>query len=180
MTNYISIHTRDKLKMSSMFYLADLFEHFTHALTLQTKLKTYNASAARMEHQVQQAQQSIHYLRMRLNRTLYGNGSRRNPNLVPIFIPVLEGSTNNYDHNKTLHYHVGIGNLPNNCSTEMLTDAVTQIWSSSSAGTSDVLVQEMNARTPYNFSKYIVKEFDDNNIDVIDYPNAQLPQYLLN
>ena len=178
MTTHITNHTRNKLKMSSMFYLADLFEHFTHALTLQTQLKTYNASPARMAQQIEQAQQSIHYLRMRLNRTLYGNGSRRNPNLVPIFIPVLEGRHNTYDHNKTLHYHVGIGNLPNDCSTELLTDAVTQIWSSSSAGTSDVLIQELNNRSPYQFSQYVLKEFDCGNLDVIDYTNAQLPQYL--
>jgi hypothetical protein len=174
----LKLNNKNKLKLGTMFYISELSEHFTHALTLQTSLKTRNLSPNQMSRNIEQAKQSIHYLRMRLNRTLCGNGWYRNKSYTPIFIPMLEGTLNTYDHNKTLHYHVALGNLPDQLNTEQLTNIVTEIWSDSIAGTKDVLVQDFNDHTAYKFSLYVLKEFDNGNIDVVDYNNAQLPRYL--
>ena len=179
MKTYTTNHMRKMLQLASVEYLNRISQHFTHALTLQTCLKTTNVKETQMKYLISRANKSIHYLRTRLNRTLYGNGSRRNPDLIPIFIPMLEGTLDNYNHNLSLHYHVIMGNLPIGCSTEILTDAVTQIWISSDAGTKDIKIQETYDTASNRLIKYDTKEFNAYNIDIIDYTNAQIPQYLL-
>lgn len=179
METFIRNQMNKRVQQAYIEELSRLAPHFTHALTLQTCLRTTNVKETQMKYLISRANKSIHYLRMRLNRTLYGNGPQRNPDLMPIFIPMLEGTPDNYNHNRSLHYHVMMGNLPNGCSTEMLTDAVTQIWISSDAGTKDIKVQEAYDTSSNRLTNYVVKEFKKFNTDVIDVYNMQIPHYLL-
>jgi hypothetical protein len=60
-----------------------------------------------MEDRLYRTQGSLRQLR---NRLLTGNGYKRNNRYLPIFVAAIEGTTNSYDLNRTLHIHVALGN----------------------------------------------------------------------
>lgn len=62
----------------------------------------------------------------------------------------------------------------------MLTDAVTQIWTSSDAGINDIKVEETYDTPSKILEHYLTKELKKFNTDVIDANNLQIPLHLLN
>ena len=92
-------------------FLGSLTQQCTLSMTLQTNLKTYNISKRLMERHMEVAHQAMRSFKPKLNRLLTGNGYRRNQELLPILIFALEGTTNTYDHNRSLHFHIAAGNF---------------------------------------------------------------------
>ena len=91
-------------------YLQRVAQHCDYAITLQTSLRTAGIKARTMEDRLYKAQGSLRQLRNKLNRLLTGNGYKRNDRYLPVFVAAIEGTTNDYDLNRTLHIHIALGN----------------------------------------------------------------------
>jgi hypothetical protein len=139
-----------------------------------------------MEDRLYRAQASVRQLRNRLNRLLTGNGYKRNTAYLPVFVVAIEGTTNDYDLNRTLHIHVALGNtghVANEETRRLLEDGIRQIWTQTGVGTADVKVDRLTKGTEQRWMDYIGKEAHTGsrgNTGVIDYSNTQIPAHLLN
>lgn len=160
-------------------YVAELTSSCTHGLTLQTKLYTCNASEQGMENKSIAAQQAMRYFIPKLNRILTGNGCKRNPKYLPIIITSLEGSLNTYDKNRTLHFHLALGNFDAERLTVDAFEKLTEHWVNTGIGTHDIKLHTLRKSCGYGWGEYINKEAWQGNADCIDLCNTQLPIHLL-
>ena len=160
-------------------FLADLAQYCSHALTLQTTLETHNVSTSLMEQYLDRARQSLHQLRMRSNRALTGNGWRRNPRYLPTFIPVVEGTVNTYDRNKSLHLHIAVGNLPAGYTDEELHNVYRGCWLQAECAADDVVLVPMWLKQEAGWFQYSKKEERQGRIDCVDHYNSQIPKHVL-
>jgi hypothetical protein len=119
---------------------------------------------------------------------LTGNGYKRNAAYLPLFVAAIEGTTNDYDLNRTLHIHIALGNTghtANEDTRRLLEDGIRQIWTQTEVGTADVRVDRLTEGTEQRWMDYIGKEAyvsktgSTGNIGVIDYSNTQIPAHLL-
>lgn len=160
-------------------YIGKLTQGCTHGLTLQTNLYTCNSSQKGMETKVMAAKQAMRSFIPRLNRLLTGNGHRRNPALMPIIITALEGSLNTYDRNKTLHFHLALGNFDENRLTLDMLEKLIGQWKGTGIGTDDIKLHTLRPTKGDGWGGYIDKEAWKGNPDCIDLDNTQLPVQLL-
>jgi hypothetical protein len=160
-------------------YLAQIAQHCSHALTLQTTLPTHNVSAERMEQNLEQARRSTHQLRLRSNRALTGNGWQRNSRYLPIFVPVIEGSLNTYDKHKTLHIHLAVGNLPKRYAERDLLGIYRGCWLSTAFAADDVVLVPMRSGRESGWFSYLTKEERLGRTDCVDYHNSQIPEHIV-
>lgn len=158
-------------------WIAKLAEHCTHQLTLHTNLSTYNRSASTIERYETQAQSALYYFIPRLNRALTGNGWRRKAEYKPVIIPSLEGTLNTYDKNRTLHWHILLGNLPKHCTTEQLATAARTIWLENEHAKDNISCTQL--WYSIGFSGYIQKEKHKGNFDCVATHYIQAPTQAL-
>lgn len=168
-----------KLINAQQAYVAELTKDCTHALTLQTCLYTCNASSGGMGAKVISAQQAMRSFIPKLNRLLTGNGYKRNPAFVPIIITALEGTLNTYDKNKTLHFHIALGNFDEHRLTADMLEKLIQHWIGTGIGTDDIKLHTLYKTDGNGWGSYMQKEAWAGNIDCIDLSNTQLPAHLL-
>lgn len=178
-------HSKAAYAAAQQGYLQHIAQHCDYAITLQTSLRTCGIKAKTMEDRLYRTQGSLRQLRNRLNRLLTGNGYKRNNRYLPIFVAAIEGTTNSYDLNRTLHIHVALGNTghtANEQTRRLIEDGIRQIWAATNVGTEDVKVDRLTQGTEHRWMDYIGKEAHagrTGNIDVIDYSNTQIPEHLL-
>ncbi len=162
-------------------YLSNLSTYCTHALTLQTKLATHNVSAKQMELMLENASRSVRQFNRRLATKAYGNGATRKPNLYhPLIITAIEGTTNTYDNNRTLHAHIALGNIltpTSNIKTEeQLRQTIKDCWLATDYGVDDIDIKDM---TSDRWITYITKEIYDGNEECVDWTNCHIPHAAL-
>lgn len=160
-------------------YIAELTKYCTHGLTLQTTLHTCNASEQRIVAKTIAAQQAMRSFIPKLNRLLTGNGYKRNPQYLPIVVTALEGTLNNYDRNKTLHFHLALGNFD---AARLTVDAFERLamhWTCTGVGTEDIKLHTLRKTSGNGWGGYIHKEAWVGNADCIDLSNTQMPIHLL-
>lgn len=178
-------HNKAAYAAAQKGYLQHIAQHCDYAVTLQTSFRTCGIKAKTMEDRLYRTQGSLRQLRNRLNRLLTGNGYKRNNRYLPIFVAAIEGTTNSYDLNRTLHIHVALGNTghtANEQTRRLIEDGIRQIWAATDVGTTDVKVDRLTQGTEHRWMDYIGKEAHagrTGNIDVIDYSNTQIPEHLL-
>ena len=153
----------------------------THALTLQTRLPTLNASEAKMTAIKERAQRTARQFNRRLAVAAYGNGAIRKPNIYsPLIITAIEGTLNTYDKNRTLHLHIALGNILTPTSRiqteEQLMTAIRNAWLATDDGVDDIDIQQM---TSDRWITYLTKEFEDGNAECIDWQNCYIPHATL-
>lgn len=165
-------------KLAYQAYSASLVEHCTHALTLQTNLRTYNKSARNIMYKSDGAIQAYRQLIPRLNRILTGNGWTRNANYIPLIIPALEGTKTNDSKVKTLHFHLALGNFDLNRIDFDAIEKIKKFWESTQVGTKDIELRKLVDGSESRWGEYISKEVWINNLDCVDYANLQKPAYL--
>lgn len=158
-------------------WIAGIAQHCTHQLTLHTNLSTHNKSAGAVERMTTQAHTALDYFIPRFNRAVTGNGWRRKPAYKPIIIPSLEGTLNTYDRNRTLHWHILIGNLPAVCTTDILRNAAQTIWLKHEHASTNINCSELWDATGY--SNYIHKEARRGNYDCVATQLLQAPQHII-
>lgn len=168
-----------KFTQAHQNYILDLTKGCTHGLTLQTNLHTCNASINSMDKKVEAAHQAMRWFMPRLNRLLTGNGSRRNDKHLPIIITSLEGSLNTYDRNKSLHFHLAIGNFDTNRLTPDFLERLIACWVGTGIGTNDIKLHTLRPTNCDGWGIYINKEAWKGNQNCIDLSNTQLPVDLL-
>jgi hypothetical protein len=179
-------HSKAAYIAAQQDYLQRIAQHCDYAITLQTSLRTCGIKAKTMEDRLYRAQASVRQLRNRLNRLLTGNGYKRNATYLPVFVAAIEGTTNDYDLNRTLHIHIALGNTGHEACEEtrrLLEDGIRQIWTATEVGTADVKVDRLTKGTEHRWMDYIGKEAHTDstgNTGVIDYSNTQIPAHLLN
>ena len=160
-------------------FICNLTKHCTHTLTLQTKLKTYNAGPIKIQEQREQAIQAFRSFRPKLNRLLTGNGHIRKLHLVPIIIPAIEGTLNTYDRNRTLHYHLALGNFDTTRLDLNFVEKLIESWTATGVGTDDIKMFATITGREQGWGSYINKEYARGNDQCIDLANIQIPNYLL-
>jgi len=160
-------------------YLAAIAKHCSHALTLQTCFATQNVCAEDMAKNYDAVRQALHQLRMRSNRALTGNGWQRNARYLPIFVPVIEGTTNTYDPYKTLHLHIAVGNLPERYTHADLYSIYSRCWRQIKYSKPDVVITALQAGNEAGWLHYCAKEQRQGRTDAIDYYNAQIPEHIV-
>ena len=168
-----------KLLDAQQAYVAELTKNCTHALTLQTNLHTCNASAGGMDAKLVAAQQAMRSFIPKLNRLLTGNGYKRNRAFLPIIVTALEGTLNTYDKNKTLHFHLALGNFDENRLTVEMLEKLIQQWIGTGIGTEDIKLHTLRGTSDNGWGGYMHKEAWAGNTDCIDLSNTQLPAHLL-
>ncbi len=160
-------------------FLGSLAQQCTLSMTLQTNLKTYNISKWQMERHVETAHQAMRSFKPKLNRLLTGNGYRRNPQLLPIMIFALEGTTNTYDHNRSLHFHIAAGNFDDKRLNVDFLETLVKHWTGTSIGTDDIKITSLIRGREHGWGTYINKENYKGNEWCVDYASTQIPSHLL-
>jgi beta-glucanase (GH16 family) len=158
-------------------YLSNLSTYCTHAITLQTKLATHNVSAKQMELMLENASRSVRQFNRRLATKAYGNGATRKPNLYhPLIITAIEGTTNTYDNNRTLHAHIALGNVLTPKSKikteEQLRQTIKDEWLKTRDGINNIDIQLMHSN---GWITYITKEMQNGNMECVDWQNCHIP-----
>jgi hypothetical protein len=173
--------TSKQLQSASKDYLYLYAPHCTHALTLQMKLPTLNASKARMSILLERARRTVRQFNRRIAVAANGNGATRKPNLYhPLIITTIEGTLNTYDRNRTLHAHIALGNIltaHSNIKTEyQLETIIRNEWLATADGVDDIDIQQM---TSERWITYLTKEFENGNRECVDWQNCHIPHAAL-
>ena len=102
---------------------------FQYALTLHTKYSRSSSNVA-VELNADKASQDFKFFANRLNYLIFKNAYKRDPeNNRLLIVPCMDGLTFAAGSGKTLHYHVGIGNVPETITKEQLEALVLMAWS---------------------------------------------------
>ena len=143
-----------------------------YAVTLQTKL-VINRDQYIGEQQMISISSDFGDFAKRVNREVFGQANRRKPEQYSLLmLPTLEGSGFHPDEPRTLHYHVGVGNVPDHISEERLRTIMFFEWAKTRLGQKDVKL------TPGDegWMGYITKEVDGGNMKCCDFANACVPK----
>ena len=93
-------------------HYAELSPHVQYAVTLQTKLVTKRDNFQR-EQLLIHLQGDFWHFHKRLNYHFFKKSCHRKPHLYSLLVlPVIEGTAFSADEHRTLHYHIGLGNVP--------------------------------------------------------------------
>jgi hypothetical protein len=150
-------------------------KHCTHAITLTMKQSIWvmtKRGRACIKLTPQRAQRNLSHALNRLNRYFYGNGYKRKPDqYAALVIPVLHGLSGI----TRLHYHLQIGNLPENTTYDDLHKAVTEAWSATDFGDKQIKIQDLYGT---RWLPYMMREIYKKEIDCVDMHNLNIPQKL--
>jgi hypothetical protein len=160
-------------------FLGQIAQKCTLSITLQTNLKTYNISNWLMEKHIDAAHQAMRSFKPKLNRLFTGNGYRRNPQLVPILLFALEGTTNTYDRNKSLHFHIAAGNIDEGRLDVDFLETLVKHWTGTGIGTDNIKITSLICGREHGWGTYINKENHKGNEWCVDYASTQIPSHLL-
>ena len=143
-----------------------------YAVTFQTKL-VINRDQYLGEQQMISISTDFSDFAKRVNRAVFGQANRRKPEIYSLLmLPTLEGSGFCPDGTRTLHYHVGVGNVPSHISEEKLRTIMFCEWSKTRLGQRDIKIMPGDE----GWMGYITKEVDGGNIKCCDYANAYVPK----
>lgn len=157
-------------------FSSELARFGTHGLTLQTKLYTCNSSGSGMDRKVDNAKQAFREFRPKLNRLLTGNGWVRSAQKLPLVLVSLEGSKDNYDRNKSLHFHLTLGNFDVERLDVDFLEKLVKHWCDTGIGTDDIKLTSLYDAS--GFGGYCSKEVWKSNNECIDLMLSQIPAHL--
>ena len=150
-------------------------EHVQYAITLQTRLIT-KRDKFRSEQQIITLQEDFWHFKNRLNYHFFGKTGHRKPNIYSLLLlPIIEGSAFSPEGDRTLHYHLGIGNIPKETSFSELCFVIRKHWLKSKFGTDMIKVKSADP----DWTGYITKEVERGNIECVDWRNASIPHEAL-
>ena len=170
-----ALYEPSELKLKLMDATFDFYLEHTpavqYAATLQTKL-VVDQNPQQAEYQIMLLSSDFSDFAKRLNRAVFGQANRRKPKQYALLmLPLLEGLRFCPDEPRTLHYHVGIGNVPKYIGEERLRTIIFFEWAKTRLGQRDVKL------TPGDegWIGYITKEVDGGNLRGCDFANAYVP-----
>jgi hypothetical protein len=141
-------------------------------ITLQTKLIVARGKDL-SDQQMISLQSDFSDFSKRVNRSIFGQGNRRKPQQYSLLmLPTLEGSMFSPEGLRTLHYHVGVGNIPDHVSEIEFKKIVYDQWSKTRYGQNDIKIKPSDQ----GWVGYITKELEQGNFKVCDFGNAFVPE----
>ena len=146
-----------------------------YAVTLQTRLIT-KRDKFRSEQQLITLQEDFWHFKNRINYHFYGKTGHRKPHTYSLLLlPVIEGSAFSPEGNRTLHYHLGIGNIPEEASFSEFCSVIRKHWLKSKFGSDMIRIKSADP----DWMDYITKEVERGNIECVDWRNASIPHKAL-
>lgn len=146
-----------------------------YAVTLQTKLVVKREQGVSEKQRIS-LDEDFRVFAKRLQRDVYGMAHRRKPQKFSLLLlPILEGSLFSPEGLRTLHYHVGIGNVPADMNMKPLRQVIFDHWAKTSYGQMDIDIKPGNE----GWIAYITKELEQGNIRCCDWMNACVPEVAL-
>jgi len=94
-------------------------------------------------------------------------------------VPVIEGTVNTYDRNRTLHIHLAVGNLPERYTEKDLLGIYRGCWLSNRCAADDVKIARLWSGQEDGWLNYFTKEEQQGRTDSVDYHNTQIPEHIL-
>jgi hypothetical protein len=94
-------------------------------------------------------------------------------------VPVIEGTVNTYDRNRTLHIHLAVGNLPERYTEKDLLGIYRGCWLSTACAADDVALIPLRINAKAGWGHYLTKEERQGRTDSVDYYNTQIPEHIL-
>ena len=159
-------------------WMNKIAEHCTHALTLQTSIRSGFITRGREQVRRDEVTRCLHDFIQRFNREATGNGWKRKDNYKPIFLPVIEGLLPSGNVNLTVHVHAILGNLPGYVSEDVLKPMVDELWANTSVGVADTCVERLEAGTESRWTGYMTKESHRGNWECVSFETAQIPKFV--
>jgi hypothetical protein len=157
-------------------YVLRYSDHITHAITLQSVLRPYNASDKKLIAMRDTVSRSFQNCLCRINRAMYKNAVKRKPDTHrPIVIASIEGLVANR-RDLTVHIHAGFGNVSEQYVNDLagLTTLATNCWQATNVGTADVDVIPVTA-IPEGWLRYSTTERDLTYGDYVSWGLVQVP-----
>ena len=153
-------------------------EHSSHvqfAVTLQTKLVVKRGRDLSEKQRIS-LENDFRIFVKRLQRDVYGMAHRRKPQKFSLLLlPTLEGSRFSPEGLRTLHYHVGIGNVPADMDFTKLRKSIFEQWAKSAYGQMDIDIRPGNE----GWMSYITKEVEQGDTRCCDWLNTSVPRVAL-
>ena len=174
-TSMKALYAPSAEKLKEMVAVFDFYrEHSSpvqFAVTLQTKLVVKREQDL-SEKQSISLTDDFRIFAKRLQRDVYGMAHRRKPEKFSLLLlPTLEGPRFSPEGFRTLHYHVGFGNLPADMDIGGLRKAICAQWGKTSYGQMDINIKPGNE----GWMSYITKEVDQGDTRCCDWLNAYVP-----
>jgi hypothetical protein len=142
----------------------DYEKHISHYAVLHTKHRANGFSAKKLEHLLEEIRNSLRLALNILERNIYQgktNLPRRKPFLYKTlrFVTV-EGATETYDKDKTIHINIMFGNLPEHITTTHLLVYLHQAWTIQCKQGNDIYVEKLgiDCENKARVANYSVKE----------------------
>ena len=156
-------------------YYRSYAPHIQFSATLQTRLIT-RRDRFRSEQQLISLQEDFWHFRKRINYHFFGKNNHRKPHIHSLLIlPVIEGTGFSPEGTRTLHYHIGLGNIPDEASFSELCFVIRKHWLKSRFGTDMIKIKSADP----DWIEYITKEVERGNVDCVDWRNACVPHEAL-
>jgi hypothetical protein len=122
---------------------------FQYAVTLHTRYRRLSSKVA-LELSADRASHDFKFFANRLNYSIFKNAYKRDPeNNRLLIVPCLDGMTFAANSGKTLHYHVGIGNVPETITIDLLEALVMKAWSKVQSARKNINVKSYKYKRPF-------------------------------
>jgi len=155
--------------------LFPLAHHIKWAVTLQTNVIPAREKLLR-EKQADALAQDFRWFSNRLNYYYYGKASRNKPeSYALLLLPIVEGWQFSPNGMKTLHFHIGIGNIPSGVKPMDLRHKIREAWLSTRTARDDIDMQPADS----GFIDYIIKDLEDGCFEGFDLRSAFIPYQAL-
>ena len=144
---------------------------FQYALTLQTRMRPC-ADKGKLSDKIALLGTNFRHFSNRLNSLVYKMSYKRDPdNSRLLLVPILEGLGFSPNSGKTLHYHVGIGNVPNSIDEATLLKLIRKAWLKVSFARNDIDLQPSDPWWIFYSKKEAIKGHEIS----IDWANVTAP-----
>lgn len=155
--------------------LVPLSHHVKWAVTLQTNLIPSRYARERENQNVALAN-DLRWFSNRLNYRYFGKASRNKPDLCSLLIlPIVEGWKFSPNGARTLHFHVGIGNVPSGTEPIELRKQIRDAWLKTVNARDDIDMRPADS----GFIDYIIKELEEGCYEGYDLRGASIPHQAL-
>jgi hypothetical protein len=155
--------------------LFPLSHHIKWAVTLQTNLIPAKYSLQR-EKQSEALAKDFRWFANRMNYYYYGKASRSKPETFSLLLlPIVEGWKFSPNGVKTLHFHVGVGNIPSGMKHGELRNKICEAWLTTANARDDIDMRPADS----GFIDYIIKDLEDGCYEGFDLRSASIPYQAL-
>ena len=155
--------------------------HITPYLVAQSYYFAYQKQDKDIERMKFNLGKDLRHARNCFNKELYGNGSKRKPQLYqPLFIPTLEGTREIANPQKSFHYNIYLGNIPKVLTTEDIQTLWIYCWVNKAHQKNDIYITPALENTKTHLLSYGTKEAQFGNLSCWDFENTQIPYSALN